>query len=180
VLGPAVVGVPVGVGGVAVGAAGVGVVGTAVADVDGPDGAADGGSGSHDSPPDVVAALATVVLAARARLTPENPVSRTLPAISVTVAGRACPKRMKRPTQSSFVAVCHSLDTKRQKAPVALLPRVNRAYHCGDRNRREDFDGGRSRRGRRGCRKVNLRIRNVARKMLVVTLPVRSVLLPGP
>jgi hypothetical protein len=99
VLGSAVVGVTVGVGGVAaaVVAAGVGVVGAGVADVDGLDGAAGGGSGSHDSPPDVVAALAAVVLAARARLTPENPVSRTLPAISVTVAGRACPKRMKTP-----------------------------------------------------------------------------------
>jgi hypothetical protein len=43
-----------------------------------------------------VAALAAVVLAATARLTPEAAVSRTLPAISVTVAGRACAKRMKR------------------------------------------------------------------------------------
>jgi hypothetical protein len=87
------------VGGVA---AGVGVVGAGVADVDGPDGAAGGGSGSHDSPPDVVAALAAVLLAVRARLTPENPVSRTLPAISVTVAGRACPKRMKTPYPVQF------------------------------------------------------------------------------
>ena len=110
-------------------ASGVGVVGAGVADVDGLDGAADGGSGSHDSPPDVVAALADVLLAARVRLTPENPVSRTLPAISVTVAGRACPKRMKTPYPVEFVAVCHPLNTRRQQAPVALLPLVDRAYH---------------------------------------------------
>jgi hypothetical protein len=52
-------------------------------------------SGSQDLLLDVVAAFATEALAVTARPTPE--VSRTLPATSVTVAGRACPKRMKRP-----------------------------------------------------------------------------------
>jgi hypothetical protein len=58
-------------------------------------------SGSHDWPLDVVAALAAVLLAAMARLAPEAAVSRTLPAISVTVAGRACAKRIKRPTSAA-------------------------------------------------------------------------------
>jgi hypothetical protein len=56
-------------------------------------------SGSHDWLAAVVAALAVAVPAVTARLTPEPAASRTLPAISVTVAGRACAKRMKRPYQ---------------------------------------------------------------------------------
>jgi hypothetical protein len=83
------VGVGVPVVGVAVGAVGVGdALGT--------------WSGSQDWPVAVVAApvvaLVVAALAATAKLTPEAAVSRTLPAISVTVAGRACAKRMKRPT----------------------------------------------------------------------------------
>jgi hypothetical protein len=56
-------------------------------------------NGSHDCWAVVVAVLAVAVPAVRARLTPGPAASRTLPAISVTVAGRACAKRMKRPYQ---------------------------------------------------------------------------------
>ncbi len=69
-------------------AVGVGVVGAGVAVAL---------SASHDWPPDTVAALAGPLLAVTARVTPEAAVIRTLPAISVTVAGRAGAKRMKRP-----------------------------------------------------------------------------------
>jgi len=55
-------------------------------------------SGSHDAPLAVVAVPAAAVPAAMARVTPEAAVARTVPAIRVTVAGRACAKRMKRPT----------------------------------------------------------------------------------
>lgn len=55
-------------------------------------------SGSHDAPLAVVAAPAAAVPAVMARVTPEAAVARTVPAIRVTVAGRACAKRMKRPT----------------------------------------------------------------------------------
>jgi hypothetical protein len=82
------------------GAVGVGAGGcvVAVSEGDALGEAAGSCTGSHDSLLDVVAAFAAVVLAAAARLNPEAAVSRTLPAISVTVAGRACPKRMKSPT----------------------------------------------------------------------------------
>ena len=92
-----VVGVGVGVGGVGFGVVGVGVgvvgvgfgvVGVGVGVVGGL-GVAMGVSGSHDSPLDTVAALAGGALAAAARVTPEAAVIRTLPVISVTVAGRA-------------------------------------------------------------------------------------------
>ena len=76
----------------------VGEVG--VGEGDGLDGAAGSCTGSHDSPLVVVAVLAAAVLAATVRLAPEV-ASRTLPAISVTVAGRACPKRMKRPISAA-------------------------------------------------------------------------------
>jgi len=127
----------------------------------------------------VAAVLAVAVLAATVRLAPEV-ASRTLPAISVTVAGRACPKRMKTPYPVEFVAICHPLNTRRQQAPVALLPPVDRAYHCGDRIGTTTSAGAEVVASDVSVRKVNLRIRNVARKMLFVTLPVRSVLLPGP
>jgi len=55
-------------------------------------------SGSHDALPAVVAVPAVALPAAMARVTPEAAVARTVPAIRVTVAGRACAKRMKRPT----------------------------------------------------------------------------------
>jgi hypothetical protein len=101
-----VVGVEVGVVGVVVGEVGVvgvgfGVVGVAVGVCEVGVGEGDGlgdelgsCSGSHDLPLDVVAALAVVVPAATARLTPEIAVSRTLPVIRVTVTGRACAKRI--------------------------------------------------------------------------------------
>jgi hypothetical protein len=96
----AVVGV-VGVVGVEAGVVGavVGVCEVGVGEGDGLDEDAGSRSGSHDWPPGLVAALATAVLAAPDRPTPEAAVSRTLPAINVTVAGRACAKRMKRPYQ---------------------------------------------------------------------------------
>jgi hypothetical protein len=87
---------------------GVGVVGAAVdvcevgvGEGDGLDEDAGSCSGSHDWPPGAVAALATAVLAATDRPTPEAAVSRTPPAINVTVAGRTCAKRMKRPTSAA-------------------------------------------------------------------------------
>jgi hypothetical protein len=95
-----VVGAVDGVVGVGVGAA-VGVCEVVVGEGDGLDEDAGSCSGSHDWPPGVVAALATVVLAAADRLTPEAAVSRTPPAINVTVAGRTCAKRMKRPTSAA-------------------------------------------------------------------------------
>jgi hypothetical protein len=54
-------------------------------------------NGSHDVLLAVVAAVAAAVLAAMATTAPEIAVASTVPAISVTVAGRACAKRMKRP-----------------------------------------------------------------------------------
>ena len=74
--------------GLGVVAAGLGVVGVGLGVVGGL-GVAVGVSGSHDSPLDTVAALASGALAAAARATPEAAVIRTLPVISVTVAGRA-------------------------------------------------------------------------------------------
>ena len=58
-------------------------------------------SGSHDLSLAVAAVLAAAVLVPAARLIPEAAVSRTLPVISVTVAGRARAKRMKRPTSAA-------------------------------------------------------------------------------
>jgi hypothetical protein len=106
-----VVGVDVGVVGAAVGVDGaaVGVGEVEVGDGDGLGGEADSCSGSHDLPLDVVAALAAAVFAATVRLTPEVAVSRTPPAIRVTVAGRACAKRMKRPYPVLFVAAMERL-----------------------------------------------------------------------
>jgi len=106
-----VVGVAVGVVGVAVGAVGVavGVGEVGVGEGGGLGGEAGRCSGSHDLPLDVVAALAAAVFAATVRLTPEVAVSRTLPAIRVTVAGRACAKRMKRPYPVLFVAAMERL-----------------------------------------------------------------------
>ena len=77
--------VGVGLGVVAVG---LGVVGVGLGVVGGL-GVAVGVSGSHDWPLDTAAALASGALAAAARATPEAAVIRTLPVISVTVAGRA-------------------------------------------------------------------------------------------
>jgi hypothetical protein len=71
-----------------------------VGEGDGLAGAAGSCNGSHDSPLAVEAVLAAAVLAATVRLAPEA-ASRTLPAISVTVAGRACAKRMKRPISAA-------------------------------------------------------------------------------
>jgi hypothetical protein len=145
---------------------------------DGLTGAAGSCNGSQDSPLAVEAVLAAAVLAATVRLAPEA--SRTLPAISVTVAGRACAKRMKRPISA---ARCGIPPTGHQGAEVGTTRSpypVEREDHCDGR-----FQGqvlwrdARSGWLGRGGRKVNLRIRNVAYKLLVVTLPVRSVFRPG-
>jgi hypothetical protein len=125
-----VVGVALGVVGVAVGVVEVGVglgevevevgVGVGVGEGDGLDGAAGSCSGSHDSPLAVVAVLATAVLAATVRLAPET-ASRTLPAISVTVAGRACAKRMKRPISAArrgMSAIGHRAPGRRHPLPI--------------------------------------------------------------
>ena len=111
-----VVCVAVGVVGVVVG--GVGVCEEGVGEGGWLGGAAGSCSGSHDCPLDVVAVLAAAVLAATVRLAPEA-ASRTLPAISVTVAGRACPKRMKRPISAASRGVP---SIPRCPVPV-LLPR---------------------------------------------------------
>jgi hypothetical protein len=102
-------------------------------------------SGSHDLPLDVVAALAVVVPAATARLTPEIAVSRTLPVIRVTVTGRACAKRINalpsaarycygttRPLRSGFIrgdssalsSRCPHWTSGTRRTPPALLPRL--------------------------------------------------------
>ena len=103
------VGVAVGLVGVAVGVVGselgVGVCVVGAGEVaggegDGLVGAVGSCSGSQDSPLAVEAVLAAAVLAATVRLAPEA-ASRTLPAINVTVAGRACAKRMKRPISAA-------------------------------------------------------------------------------
>ena len=99
-----VVGAVVGVVGVGVGVVGaaVGVCEVGVGEGDGLDEDAGSCRGSHDWPPGAVAALATAVPAATDRpTTPEAAVSRTPPAIKVTVAGRTCAKRMKRPTSAA-------------------------------------------------------------------------------
>lgn len=117
-------GVAVGLVAVGVGVVGVGVGEPEVGEVDGPGGAADGGNGSQDSLLDVVAALAAV-LVARVRLTPEAAVIKTLPAISVTVAGRACPKRMKRPTSAARRGMPPTAHQAPWKAPPAPPTRLS-------------------------------------------------------
>jgi hypothetical protein len=140
-----VAGVALGVAGVAVGVAGaaLGVVGVAlrvlavavgvvgaevgvcevgVGEGDGLGGVVGSCSGSHDSPLDVAAVLAAAVLAATVRLAPEA-ASRTLPAISVTVAGRACPKRMKRPISAARRGMSPIGYQAPREALPALLPR---------------------------------------------------------
>lgn len=92
-----------------------------VGEGDGPDGAAGSCTGSHDSPLVVVAVLAAAVLAATVRLAPEA-ASRTLPAISVTIAGRACVKRMKRPTSAARRGMSPIGYRAPRGAPSALLP----------------------------------------------------------
>lgn len=79
----AVVGVPV---------VGVALVGVAV--VGEPVGVGGGTNGSQDVPLAVLAALASAAAVTAERATPEAAVARTVPAISVTVAGRACAKRI--------------------------------------------------------------------------------------
>jgi hypothetical protein len=104
----AVLGVAVGLLGAAVGVVGaelgVGVCVVGVGEGDGLVGVAGSCNGSHDSPLAAEAVLATAVLAATVRLAPEV-ASRTLPAISVTVAGRACARRMKSPISAARYGV---------------------------------------------------------------------------
>src|ERR1700749_1561283 len=89
-----VVGVALGV--VELGVCEVGVGEEGLGEGDGLTGAAGSCNGSQDSPLGVEAVLAAAWLSATGRLAPEA-ASRTLPAISGTVAGRPCVKRMKRP-----------------------------------------------------------------------------------
>ena len=95
-----VAGDALGVVGVELGVCEVGVGEEELGEGDWLTGAAGSCSGSQDSPLAVEAVLAAAVLAATVRLAPEA-ASRTLPAISVTVAGRACAKRMKRPISAA-------------------------------------------------------------------------------
>lgn len=92
-----------------------------VGEGDGLDGAAGSCTGSHDSPLVVAAVLAAAVLAATVRLAPEA-ASRTLPAVSVTIAGRACVKRMKRPTSAARRGMSPIGYRAPREAPSALLP----------------------------------------------------------
>jgi hypothetical protein len=92
-----------------------------VGEGDGLDGVAGSCTGSHDSPLVVVAVLAAAVLAATVRLAPEA-ASRTLPAISVTITGRACVKRMKRPTSAARRGMSPIGYRAPRAAPSALLP----------------------------------------------------------
>jgi hypothetical protein len=133
-----VVGVAVGVLAVAVGVVGaeVGVCEVGVGEGDGLGGVVGSCSGSHDSPLDVAAVLAAAVLAATVRLAPEA-ASRTLPAISVTVAGRACPKRMKRPISAARRVMSSIGYQAPREALPALLPRSPQA----SRRRRQSGPG---------------------------------------
>jgi hypothetical protein len=121
-----VVGVAVGVVGSELGV-GVCVVGAGevgVGEGDGLAGAAGSCSGSQDSPIAVEAVLAAAVLAATVRLAPEA-ASRTLPAISVTVAGRACAKRMKRPISAASCGMPPTGHQVPRKAPPAPHTRLS-------------------------------------------------------
>jgi hypothetical protein len=115
------VGVGVGVGVVGVG---VGVCVVGVGAGDGLDGAAGGCSGSHDSPLAAVAVLAAAVPAETVRLAPEA-ASRTLPAISVTVVDRACPKRMKCPISTARPGMPSIRYRAPRKVPPALHTRLS-------------------------------------------------------
>ena len=88
-----------------VGLESVGVgVGGGVADPDVAVGVADGldvGAGSCSGSHDWWLAAVAAPAAAAARLTPENAVSRTLPVIRATAAGRGCANRMKTPTAAA-------------------------------------------------------------------------------
>jgi hypothetical protein len=117
-----VVGAAVGVVGVAVGVVGAEVGVCEVGVGEGLGGVVGSCSGSHDSPLDVAAVLAAALLAATVRLAPEA-ASRTLPAISVTVAGRACPKRMKRPISAARRGMSPIGYRAPREALPALLPR---------------------------------------------------------
>ena len=134
------VGVPDGVVGVAAGLVGValGVVGSELGvgvcvvgagevgdgEGDGLVGAVGSCSGSQDLPLAVEAVLAAAVLAATVRLAPEA-ASRTLPAISVTVAGRACAKRMKRPISAASCGMPPTGHQVPRKAPPAPHTRLS-------------------------------------------------------
>jgi hypothetical protein len=87
-----------------------------------------------------------------------------------------------------LVAECHQLDIeldmklaiKRRGGRCLLSYPVGREDHGTERNRAKFSDGDSAGDGpNRVRRKVSLRIPNVADNMLIVTLPVRSVLLPG-
>jgi hypothetical protein len=176
---PGVVGVEPGVVEVELGVCEVGVGEVRVGEGDGLADAAGSCNGSHDSPLAVEAVLAAAVLAATVRLAPEA-ASRTLPAISVTVAGRACAKRMKRPISAARCGMPPTGHQVPRSAPPGPHTRLEREDHCDGRFQGQVLWGdARSGRLGRGGQKVNLRIRNVAYKLLVVTLPVRSVFLPG-
>jgi hypothetical protein len=98
----------------------VGVGEEGVGEGDGLVGVAGSCSGSHDSPLAAEAVLATAVLAATVMLAPEA-ASRTLPAISVTVAGRACAKRMKSPISAARCGVPpkrHQVPRRHHPVPI--------------------------------------------------------------
>jgi hypothetical protein len=128
------VGAGLGSAGVGVVGVGVGVCEVGVGEGDGLDDPAGTCSDSHDSPPDVVAALAAVVLPTTARLTPETAVNRTLPVMSVTVAGRACANRMKTSYQCCSSRYATHWNIKRPVRRHPLSYPIDGGYHCGNCN----------------------------------------------
>jgi hypothetical protein len=119
-----VVGVALGVVGVELGVCEVGVDEVGLVEGDGLTGAAGTCNGSQDSPLAVEAVLAAAVPAATVRLAPEA-ASRTLPAISVTVAGRACAKRMKRPISAARCGIPPTGHQVPRSAPLGPHTRLS-------------------------------------------------------
>jgi hypothetical protein len=113
--------------GLVAGAVGVAVVGVAVAVVGASASVAVGARGSHDVPL-AGAVAAAAVPAAMAGVTPEAAVARTVPAISVTVAGPACAKRMKRPTSAARYC-CGTTRSVWVWLHEACCPTVAAVYH---------------------------------------------------
>jgi hypothetical protein len=184
-----VLGLALDVGDVVVGVgAGVVVVGVVLGVVVGAVGVGDAlgiWSGAHDSSAAAEAVLAVAVPAVAARPTPEPAASRTVPAISVTVAGRACAKRMKRPYPVMLVtaaerlvqlecgvtrllaAIRHPLDIKRHAKRYTSSTRSTRS--TGTDSLSAELVG----------RMMNVLMRDVVHCILFVTFRVRGVLFPG-
>lgn len=140
-------------------------------------------SGAQDVPFAIMAVPADAVPVAMAKVIPEAAVARTVPAIKVTVVGRACAKRMKRPY------LCCSLLLRNDSFSMGccFMRRAGPAI-CRDMPFRTSDPVPHATRLPHGAtglitvarRIVNLRMRNVAYSIHIVALNVRSVILPGP